>query len=245
MLRVPSVHGLIARRILANYRVDPQVLAGLLPPPFRPKLINGMGIAGICLIRLQAIRPQPIGGRFGLSSENAAHRIAVQWTEDGIEREGVFVPRRDTSSRLNTFVGGNLFPGIYNHAQFDVMEQDNYFRVALDSDDGQVHVLVAGRLSPDLPSTSTFSSLQQASDFFEAGSVGYSVTRRVGEYDRLELRSYGWKVEPLVIDRIESSFFDNEQRFPKGSLQFDCALIMTNIQHEWHSQPPLCCSAPS
>ncbi len=30
-------------------------------------------------------------------------------------------------------------------------------------------------------------------------------------------------------------FFDNENDFPKGSVQFDNALLMTNVEHEWHS----------
>jgi hypothetical protein len=62
-------------------------------------------------------------------------------------------------------------------------------------------------------------------------------------YDRLqplELCSLNWKVEPLSVERIESSFFEDQGLFPAGSLQFDCALLMRDIQHEWHSQEPLC-----
>jgi hypothetical protein len=233
MMRIPVINGVIDRRILANYQVDPQVLAKLLPPPFRPKIIHGVGIAGICLIRLKQIKPQFISGPFGFSSENAAHRIAVLWEDKGVTREGVYIPRRDTSSVFNTLVGGRLFPGIHHHAHFEVVEQNHHYRVAFQSDDGQTHVVVAGRLSDRLPPTSIFTSLPEASTFFEAGSLGYSVTRRPGEYDGLELRSFTWKVEPLEIEKIESSFFENERLFPKGSLSFDSALIMRGIEHEW------------
>ena len=238
-MRIPTIHGIIERRILANYQVAPDILAKVLPPPFRPKTINGVGIAGICLIRLKHIKPHFITGNFGLSSENAAHRIAVEWTEDDRLCEGVYIPRRDTSSKLNTFVGGRLFPGFHNHAQFSVVESDSHYRVALDSDDGKTHVLVEGQVSTDLPTTSTFGSLPEASAFFEAGSLGYSVTSCVGEYDGLELRSLKWSVEPLQIEKIESSFFEDEHFFPQGSLRFDCALIMRNIQHEWHGRESL------
>jgi hypothetical protein len=51
-MRLPVIRGVIDRRILVNYRVAPEVLAKTLPPPFRPKLYNGHGVAGICLIRL-------------------------------------------------------------------------------------------------------------------------------------------------------------------------------------------------
>jgi hypothetical protein len=239
-MRIPVIHGVIDRRILANYQVDPDILAKVLPPPFRPKTIHGLGIAGICLIRLRHLKPHFLSGNFGLSSENAAHRIAVEWTDNGVTREGVFIPRRDTSSRLNTLVGGRLFPGAHRHADFSVTEHERYFRVELESDDRKTHVLVEGYLSPDLPATSIFRSLSEASTFFEAGTLGYSVTPRSGEYDGLELRSFKWHVEPLAVERIESSFFENERQFPKGSLKFDCALLMRGIQHEWHGQETLC-----
>ncbi len=57
-MRIPVIRGVIDRRILVNYRVDPEVLARMLPAPFRPKLVNGTGMAGVCLIRLKHIRPR-------------------------------------------------------------------------------------------------------------------------------------------------------------------------------------------
>ena len=56
-MRVPVVRGIIDRRILANFRIDAKVMANVLPAPFRPKLVNGHAIGGICLIRLKDIRP--------------------------------------------------------------------------------------------------------------------------------------------------------------------------------------------
>src|SRR5258708_19494862 len=89
---IPRLEGTIDRRLLVNYRVEPAYLQRLLPGPFRPKLIHGMGIAGICLIRLQQIRPRPLPPAFGLSPRNAAHRIAAEWEESGQPREGVSTP---------------------------------------------------------------------------------------------------------------------------------------------------------
>src|SRR2546423_12753150 len=100
-MRIPAVRGVIDRRLLINYRVDPAVLATLLPAPFRPKLVGGAGMVGICLIRLKQLRPAFLPPWLGVSSENAAHRAAVEWDEDGRVREGVYVRRRDTNSRFN------------------------------------------------------------------------------------------------------------------------------------------------
>ena len=82
-MRIPVIRGTIDRRILVNYHVDPRVLAPLLPAPFRPKLIHGFGMVGICLIRLKDIRPKFLPPLLGISSESAAHRIAVEWEQNG------------------------------------------------------------------------------------------------------------------------------------------------------------------
>ena len=49
-MRLPTIQGLIDRRLLVNYRADPAAIERILPPPFRPKLHRGYAIAGICMI---------------------------------------------------------------------------------------------------------------------------------------------------------------------------------------------------
>ena len=239
-MRIPIIRGVIDRRILVNFRAEPAVLARLLPPPFRPKLVSGAGMAGVCLIRLKHIRPRFLPPVLGISSENAAHRIAVVWDQEGAVREGVFIPRRDTSSWLNTLAGGRLFPGVHHHAAFRVQEHGNHYRVELDSDDRRTHLLVEGRVAPALPPTSAFGSLEEASAFFERGSLGYSITAKPGEFDGLELRSCTWRVQPLAVERVESTFFEDRALFPAGSVEFDGALLMRGIDHEWHGRGTLC-----
>lgn len=51
----------------------------------------------------------------------------------------------------------------------------------------------------------------------------------------LLLNTYRWEVTPLEISRVRSSYFENELIFPKGSVQFNNALLMKNIAHEWSS----------
>ena len=38
---------------------------------------------------------------------------------------------------------------------------------------------------------------------------------------------------------MRSSFFEDESLFPRGSVGFDCALLMRGIEHEWHGKPDL------
>ena len=145
-MRLPVVRGVIARRLLVNYRVDPEVLARILPPPFRPQRVDGWGVAGICLIGLRDVRPRGLPAAVGLSSENAAHRIAVEWDERGATRTGVYIPRRDTSAWLNAVAGGRVFPGEHHRARFDVRQSADRVAVALESEDGATRVAVEGRV---------------------------------------------------------------------------------------------------
>lgn len=238
-MRLPTIQGVIRRRILANFRVDPKVMQRLLPSRFTPKLHDGFAVAGICLIRLEHIRPKFVPLNVGLNSENAAHRVAVLWEEEGQTREGVFISRRDTNSELNYLLGGRFFPGEHHQASFRVEESASEVSLCMQSADATVAVEVEGKIAQELPSSSIFCSLNEASAFFESGSLGYSVTHDADRLDGLRLETKQWQVKPLEIGKVHSTYFSDEKMFPKGSIEFDHALIMRNVEHEWHSAADL------
>ena len=232
------LRGLIRRRILVNFRAAPDVIQKVLPQPFHPKLLGDWAMAGICLIRLERIRPAFVPIPIGLSSENAAHRIAVRWTdEEGRPREGVYIPRRDSGSRINHWVGGRLFPGEHHLADFDVREHDGRVDFSMRSRDGKILVFLKGQSDRELPETSRFASLEEASGFFEKGALGYSETEAGDRLDGLYLVTKRWRIDPLKVDHAHSSYFENRDLFPQGSVEFDCALLMRDIEHEWYRAP--------
>jgi uncharacterized protein YqjF (DUF2071 family) len=241
-MRLPVLRGLIRRRLLVNFRADPAVVQRLLPAPFRPKLHAGQAIVGVCLIRLEEIRPSGLPAMLGLASENAAHRMTVLWTDDAhAEREGVYIPRRDTGSWLNRLAGGRIFPGEHHPARFDVRDDGRTIDFSMRSDDGAVRVHLHGRETQQLPASSRFASLEESSRFFEGGSLGYSATRDSARLDGLTLRALRWAVSALEVDQVESSYFADPALFPPGSIEYDHTLIMRDIPHEWHSAENLCC----
>lgn len=235
MSGLPSVTGLIRRRLLVNYRVDPDVVSKILPEGFRPKLHRGHAIAGLCLIRLEDIRPRLLPAWAGITSENAAHRIAVLWDdEDGQEREGVFIPRRDTSSLVNHLSGGRIFPGEHHLADFAVTDEEGRIEMAIRSRDGGMKIRLSAHETADHATGSCFRTLTESSAFFESGGIGYSPTKDCCRLDGIRLDTLRWEVKPLAVSLVESTFFDDPQRFPAGSAVFDHALIMRDIPHEWH-----------
>jgi hypothetical protein len=234
-MRIPTISGLIRRRLLINFRVEPEVITRLLPHPLEPKLHLGSAIAFLCLIRLEQVRPKGLPATIGLASENAAHRIAVTWIDpDGSPREGVYIPRRDTGSRFTWLAGGRLFPGNHHFGTFNIRDDGQNVRLDYQARDG-VAIEISGTQSGAWPDDSCFSSIRESSRFFESGSLGFSATNHCCRLDGLELKTTTWHVEPFQVESVRSSWFDDHAIFPAGAAEFDHALIMRNVSHEWHS----------
>ncbi|WP_335983815.1 DUF2071 domain-containing protein [Streptomyces sp. CA2R106] len=238
-MRQPRLSSVIERRLLVNYRVAPDAAARLLPGPLRPQLVHGYAVAGICLLRLGHVRPAWAPKAFGLRSENAAHRIAVEWDgQDGVE-SGVYIPRRDTASRLNVWAGGRLFPGEHGRAHFEVHETPGQLRVALATWDGDTRVDVTVEPSDELRGSELFADLAEASHFFRGGTKGFSATTSGPHLEGMELRAGTWHVEAGRVRSAASSFFDDPAAFPSGSATLDCALIMRDVAASWRPLPAM------
>ncbi|MGW7427806.1 DUF2071 domain-containing protein [Streptomyces sp. NPDC054813] len=236
-MRQPRLASVIDRRLLVNYRVAPDVAARLLPGPLRPQLVHGHAVAGICLLRLAHVRPVWAPQAFGLRSENAAHRIAVEWDGPGGVETGVYIPQRDTASRLNAWAGGRLFPGKHGRADFEVHETPAQIRVALATRDGGTRVDVTVEPAAELHGSELFADLAEASRFFRNGAKGFSATSSGRHLDGMELRTDAWHVEAGRVHCAESSFFDDPHHFPPGSATLDCALIMRDVPASWRPLP--------
>ena len=87
--------------------------------------------------------------------------------------------------------------------------------------------------------------MTDVSRFFEVGSLGYSPDGSNNRFDGMELRSFNWHVEPLHVSNVESSYFDDRDMFPVGSVDLDNALLMRGIDHEWHCRESVCCDSSS
>ena len=231
-MRHPRLAAVVERRLLINYRADPVVVAALLPDRLRPQLVSDVAVVGVCFMRLGRLRPLGWPSAFSVSSESAAHRIAVEWDDADGTRSGVYIPRRDSSSPLSVVAGGRLFPGVHHRADFDVAETDDSFRVAFSARDGSASAAVAATMSPTLGGR-LFSGAEDASAFFQAGAVGFSPLRAGCGLKGVELRTDRWAIEPVKVEHAESTFFTDPKRFPPGSVELDCGLVMRQVPVTW------------
>jgi uncharacterized protein YqjF (DUF2071 family) len=242
-MKIPIVEGIIDRRILINYRVERSVLRKILPAPFRPVVVDGYGIVGIDLLRLRNMRAKGLPSYLGFNSENAAHRISVEWDHLGTTKRGLYMPRLDTSSLTTTIAGGRVFPGLHHKSRFETEEKQGHYHLKMKNRDGTFINLTA-RQTKKFPFESIFEDFFQAARFFARDRVAYSPRFKQDIFDGVTLKCKNWKLYPLHVSELTASYFRNSSIYPPGSVFFDHALLMKNIHHEWHAHKELIASRP-
>lgn len=223
MVMIRSVRAHLRRRLLVSYRLDPEVAVSLLPSGFRPQIVRGSALAGVCVLGLESIRPTWIRRRIGLRSENAAHRIAVEWDgESGVET-GVFIVERHSSAWHPVLFGGRFFPGVHRRARFTTDESGDRYAMTMDAGD---HSLTADVEVGGEWSSSFFDSVDAASAFYRAGRIGWSLGHDGQSVEPVALAAEGWSVEGARLRALTSSFFDG---LPAGSAEFDSVVVMRDL----------------
>jgi hypothetical protein len=220
---------------LVNYRIDPDVVAARLPAPFRPRTVSGSAVGGVCFIALHDLRPAGLPAGLGLGSENVAHRFAVEWDDDDGRHVGVYVPRRDSGSRVISWSGGRAFPGRHGLASFQVNDSGKDIHIEVVSRDHSVRLLVTASMAKAMTGK-LFSSIDDATSFFRSAPVGYSPAQGPDGFDGIRLLSERWDARPASVSEMRSSLFDDKALFPPGTCTLDSALIMRNLSVRWASQ---------
>jgi hypothetical protein len=75
---------------------------------------------------------------------------------------------------------------------------------------------------PTAPCSTTFNKPR----LFFIGATGYSATHQAGYYHGMELHSLDWSIQPMDVVDAHTSFFSDRTRFPEGTVELDCALVM-------------------
>src|SRR6266568_8459695 len=202
----PVLEGVIARRILLNFRADPVIVQQLVPPPLEVEQFRGFAMVGVCLIRLEHLRPKGIPAALGVSSENMAHRVAIRYPGTDGTKPGVFIWRREPDQKMVQLFGGRLFPGVHGGARFDVSDETAALRMNVSTQDAVADVRFSARRAAYWPEHSLFSNLNEISGFFRKGDCGFSCTLRGDRVEGLQLRTLRWEMEALEVESQNCAF---------------------------------------
>ena len=246
-MSISAIRGRIARRVLINLRMKPELAKSFLPAGFEPRIIDGYAIAGICLIRLEQVRLPFMPAAFGAASENAAIRFScVRKDEHGAEHDVVYLARRDTSSPVNAMLGRGCFPAHLHPAKFEVTDNGDDVQIEIRSRDGKADLSLKVQVTDRIDEKSVFASTTELSEFFRLSNVGYSPKRPSGaslqcgqssSLDAVELQTDTWDGLPLAVEHFHSSFFSDPAVFHAGDVELDSAFLMRNIEHSWRKVP--------
>lgn len=245
-MRIKTLAGRIDYRILVNYKVDPRLLHRYLPAPFRPRTIDGCGIAGFTFIRQRHQRIKGLPRALGLSSDLVLFRVAVEWEAGGRLHQGLYVPRRYSSSRIHALAGGGqIYPGTYRLARVRFRDLGDEYNLHMHSRERtKQRVVLRAKTTQRFPFESVMGTLETAVRFAQAGRDGYSSRHGRTLFEGLSLHQQGWPAEPLRVTYVQASFFEDPKRFPPGSIFFDHALILRGLPHEWRTLPDLIAPRP-
>lgn len=224
------VQTVIDRRLLLTVRMDPSVVQRLLPDGFRPRQVDGSAVGGVCFLRLRNLRPAGLAIP-GVATENVAHRFAIVRDDAGGATPGVYVPRRDTSSRVAALLGGRLIEGELLRARFEV--HDAGARLCIDVDGrGGLQVRVSAHAT-DAFTSSLFGTVEEESRFYQDSCTAYSPSHRRKVIEAVELESEHWTGTPMDVEHFRSSVFEDTAIFPRGSWTLDSAMLVRNVRAEW------------
>ena len=219
-MRFAPVRGVIERRLLVIYRLDPKVAKELLPPPWQARLIGGYAVAGIALAHLGRLRPAGLPPVAGLARESVTHGIAVEWESARSLYTGVFVTHHDSA------VAGRG-RRLRRAPRFTVDERTDGLRVAYTGRDRTVRVDVDVSLAANLAGSALFPDVRAASRFLELDGEGGAAWGPRPKGLRLSARDRS--IGAARVLSATSTVFANTSVFPPGSVHLDSALLMRDL----------------
>ena len=225
----------LEQRLLLIFRSEPEGLAPWLPDDVQLRSFRGLGVAGIWIERQESVS-RLLPARLA-STQNVVHHVYV--TRERVprrERAGIFVLRRDTSSRWQSWSTAGPQVVRKHHARFRIRRRREAIDLVADSDDRVMHVALAAQLCEQLPANSVFRSIADATAFLRPSDA---FLEAVEGLPKTPSRSPSkWRLQPLAVERVESSLFGWPDA--NGPLQFDRAFTLRSIEFAGRKEPAFC-----
>ncbi|NQZ58950.1 MAG: DUF2071 domain-containing protein [Lentisphaeraceae bacterium] len=217
----------IQKQILINYRINPDALNSFLPESLQPYILKKWAHVGICLLSSKSINIEWLPHWIHNNSWNVAHYFIV--SKDG--NPACYIPRNDTSSYLNLLTGTRIFAGSTKMAEIEVSDDQHQLNIQVKSKDKKISIDYHGIRCQNLPSSSVFTNLREATEFFNHEKCQYSHKLKSYSSKGPSTTDQDWSVSALSTSTCFSTLFENI--FPAGSYEFDHAICMENTRTDW------------
>ena len=223
-----------------NYRVRPDALAALLPPPLEPEVHKGHGWVQVLVSSLRDMRPQGMPALFGTCFYQASYRAAVQYrTRDGARRRGGYFVRSETNHPVMRAVGNALAEFKFHDfgaAEMVMLRDGPRLTVGVDPEpefpSGRLVTVVDTRPLPSAPPGSCWSSLAELHEPLVECYDALGVDAEHGHLYVLTIDRDPWNARFVEPQEVYSEYFDRGP-LGGGAAELDSVLHLEECRYRW------------
>ena len=223
--------GVVRRRFLVSYAVEPSLLSTRVPPGAELSTHNGFAWVSACFVELAGMRPSFVPKGLGSRFRYLIHRTRARLLyPDGVLRESVLVLEANMNKPFLALLGRVTTGVNFRVREIDLVEGDDGWELSMAANGSVLYRASIPRLSigESLPENSMFQNTSDADRFLLGVSYG-------GEWDkpkgRLRLLAETHDPWTAFAGACDTKRFDFLEKLGASSLQADHVVTMTNIPH--------------
>jgi uncharacterized protein YqjF (DUF2071 family) len=225
------MRGMVRRRFLINYPVDPSLLEPFLPPGGQLSRHQGKAWFSDCFVHVSHMRPSIVPSALGLSFRCLIHRTrAVLPFPDGKNREAVLVLDPSIDSRLLGVVGTSMTGVPFKRRPIEFVTDGSAWRIAVREGTNVIYEVMirAASFRTEMPANSPFTSLSEADDFLLGVSYGGSWDREDSTLQVLAETHDPWQAQAGTCDVRRNAFL---KRLGIDTPRADHVITMVDCPH--------------
>lgn len=228
-----SVTAVLEERLLFNFRVDSQWLAGQMPVPWLEPLVVGQSsVLSFCILHLKDVTIAPLPGSvIGYKTISCAYRCGVRDTSNGTATPAVWIVDRLTDlpliAKLSPWLLADTLPTIRPR----ITHADEQISVEIDFPDCERLFKAEMRKSTNGFKSQIFGSMEEFGAFIHNGVTSYAASIYGDQLTKIDLIKEDPVYTPMDAE-IDFSWLGGVWK--DAGLQFDSAVRAHGGKYRWN-----------
>jgi uncharacterized protein YqjF (DUF2071 family) len=220
---------------LVNFRMAPETLARVLPPPLEPDVYRGQAFLSVVIAEMEQMRPAFMPPALGITYQQVVYRAVVRCGD----QRGVHFLRSDADNPLMV-VMGNLLSFFRFHEARVVRASGaglhHFDLVAASGDHADIHATFdVGRGSRAVPASSVFPDIDKAQRFLVELYTAFRPSSDGATMSSVDIERGRWHIRMVDAPRARFDLMDGSHPFPAGSTTLDSVIYVEDIEYLWHT----------